>query len=74
MNFNDTFLNIDHLLSSFPNRQIIPHENNPNKMLPPYRLVVSIFIIYIYKYNFINHCIYLVVFIFKKLLIRMVKS
>lgn len=39
MNFNDTFLDMDHLLSSFPNHQIIPHENNQNKMLPPYRLV-----------------------------------
>lgn len=37
MNFNDTFLNKDHLMSSFPNHQITPHENNPNNMLPPYR-------------------------------------
>lgn len=39
MNFNDTFLNMDHLLSSFPNHQIVLHENDPDKMLPPYRLV-----------------------------------
>lgn len=49
MNFNDTFLNMDHLLSSFPNHQIVLHENDPDKMLPPYRLVrtlTSFFFIY----------------------------
>ncbi|KAL5235350.1 hypothetical protein ACI65C_002760 [Semiaphis heraclei] len=38
MHFNDTFLNMDHLLSSFPNHQIVLHENNPTEMLPPYRI------------------------------------
>lgn len=40
MNFNDTFLDQKHLLSSFPNHKIVLHENDPNKMLPPYRLVI----------------------------------
>jgi len=51
MHFNDTFLNMDHLLSSFPNHQIVLHENNPTEMLPPYRLVrTSIIYIYMYIY------------------------
>jgi len=50
MNFNDTFLNMDHLLSSFPNHQIVLHENDPDKMLPPYRLVKLVFF---YLFNLI---------------------
>jgi len=50
MNFNDTFLNMDHLLSSFPNHQIVLHENDPEKMLPPYRLVKLVFF---YLFNLI---------------------
>lgn len=46
MNFNDTFLDKNHLLSSFPNHKIFLHENDPNKMLPPYRLVIIMSILY----------------------------
>lgn len=41
MNFNDTFLDEDHLLESFPNDEITFRVNN--ETLPPYRLVNNLF-------------------------------
>ncbi|XP_050420307.1 RNA helicase aquarius [Adelges cooleyi] len=38
MNFNDTFLDMNHLLTSFPNHQIVSYDNNVKEMLPPYRI------------------------------------
>lgn len=76
MNFNDTFLDKNHLLSSFPNYEIILHDNNPKGMLPPYRLVITISIcIYLKKiFKLIqNLSFYVLVFIFKKLLIQIEK-
>jgi hypothetical protein len=41
MNFNDTFLDVDHLLESFPNDEITFRVNS--ETLPPYRLVKNLF-------------------------------
>ncbi|XP_050542377.1 RNA helicase aquarius [Daktulosphaira vitifoliae] len=40
MNFNDTFLDIDHLLSSFPSCEVIPFNGSVKikEMLPPFRI------------------------------------
>lgn len=50
MNFNDTFLDADHLLKSFPNDEVTFRVNN--EILPPYRLVKTI-ILFLYL-NIIN--------------------
>nr|XP_018901599.1 PREDICTED: intron-binding protein aquarius [Bemisia tabaci] len=41
MDFNDTFLNMDHLRASFPNYQIKTNVNDPKKLVPPFRLTFT---------------------------------
>ncbi|KAI5740950.1 hypothetical protein M8J76_008872 [Diaphorina citri] len=38
MDFNDTFLNMDHLRSSFPQAEIRVKTDNPTKLVPPFKL------------------------------------
>ena len=38
MDFNDTFLDIDHLRSSFPGYEIKVSTNDPKKLIRPFRL------------------------------------
>ena len=37
LDFNDTFLNMDHLRNSFPNHKIDVKVNDPKDLVPPYR-------------------------------------
>ncbi|XP_023721856.1 RNA helicase aquarius [Cryptotermes secundus] len=38
MDFNDTFLNLDHLRASFPEHEIRVQTDDPKKLVPPFRL------------------------------------
>ncbi|XP_069675214.1 RNA helicase aquarius [Periplaneta americana] len=38
MDFNDTFLDMDHLRASFPDHMIRVQTNDPKKLVPPFRL------------------------------------
>lgn len=38
MDFNDTFLDIDHLKSSFPGCEIRVDESNPEKLVRPFKV------------------------------------
>lgn len=37
MDFNDTFLSLDHLRESFPNHEIKVKTDDPKKLVPPFR-------------------------------------
>jgi intron-binding protein aquarius len=43
MDFNDTFLNMDHLRASFPEHEIRVQTDDPVKLVPPFRLVEIVF-------------------------------
>lgn len=42
LDWNDTFLSIEHLKSAFPGQEIVVKEPNPQKQVPPFRLTFPI--------------------------------
>jgi len=45
LDFNDTFLDMDHLRSSFPDHQIKVKIDDPTKLVPPFRYLTQIFLL-----------------------------
>ncbi|CAG2067389.1 unnamed protein product, partial [Timema podura] len=41
MDFNDTFLDLDHLRASFPEHAIKVKTDDPRKLVPPFRYVIK---------------------------------
>lgn len=39
IDFNDTFLNMDHLRASFPDHEIKVKTGDPTKLVPPFKCV-----------------------------------
>lgn len=57
LDFNDTFLDIDHLRASFPDHAIRVKTDDPKKLVPPFRCVSEEGNISISIYFCLQHCL-----------------